>query len=669
MHLLLALPDIPCQLIILIHFSFLLSPPGRHPAASMLGSVGLITLLSLTKFTLFLYSVMGLAAVALYLFAAGRRARALLLLGGFAGSLTLWWLCLGQNPAHFPAYLYGAFQVAAGYGEAMALDGNRSELYLAAAIVGMLAAALIPFRRAGRLGLREATLALVFGLALFLQWKNGFIRHDHHCVGFFTFALTLPFLLPARFPAYYWRTAPRVILLCCVLLLSAAGIEFAQKNHHLPHTFNPFHVLSESGTHWKSNLAMAFSPAQLNARLREEQAALTALYQLPRIKAVVGDAPVDLISYEQGLVFQNRLNWRPRPALQSYSAYTPFLISADAQFLDGPDAPEYVLFKFQPIDNRVPVLEDGAALLELLHHYQPVLFERAYLLFKHRPPGSPLAGQGTREQVIRLNQEVGIKPDGDLPQRLFLDVQDSKAGMLRKLFHKPPPLYIRLRTDRGQQFVFRFIPGMARNGFLLNPLVLTSWDLTQLYGVAAGQWIVSLCVFADPGAPHCYRSDIRMTMEALPNLCTKMDPSDLKRLQFPAFESYPSEVRSSAFIHVDDCQGRDVLLVHPDGNMTFRIPPEAHRLEGRFGILPVAYEIGDTDGVRFVVEYQPDQGPARVLFERFLDPRTRAQDRSMQTLSVSLPSPCRGTVRLKTSNPPGKHPRWDWSYWSGVRIR
>jgi hypothetical protein len=669
LHLLLALPDIPCQLILLLHTTFLLSPRGRYPTASTLGSTGLITLLSLTKFTLFLYSLIAVAAVVFCLAATRQHRRALVVLGGYAGSLAVWWLALGQSLAHLPSYLYGACQVAAGYGEALALDGDRSELYLAVVIIGLLAATLLTFRRAGRPGLPGATGALVIGLALFLQWKNGFIRHDHHCVGFFAFALALPFVLPATLSAYDWRAPARVVLLAYALLLSAAGLEIAQKDHKLPYTFNPLEVLAESATYWKLNVTRALRPAQLNTHLREEQAHLTALAQLPRIQATVGDASVDVMSYELGLALQNRLHWRPRPGLQSYSAATPFLLAADARHLAGPDAPEYVIFKLQPLDWRLPALEDGAALLELLHQYQPVLFERAYLLFKRRPAAAPLTGRGPRERVIHLNEEVAIDDDGGLPQRLTLDVQDTKAATLRKLLLKLPPLFIRVRTDQGYQYVFRFIPSMARTGFLINPLLQTTRDLTQLYGTGGGQRVVSFCIFADPEAPRCYRSEIRMTLEALPDLCAPLDPVALNRLQFPTFETFPAEVHSSAFVQVEECQGNEVLVVHPDGQMKFAVPAGAQQVQGQFGIHPLAYERGDTDGVQFVVEYQPDGGPARVLFERYLDPRSRAQDRGMQTLAVSLPSPCAGSVRFKTVNLPGKNWSWDWSYWCGVRIK
>jgi hypothetical protein len=102
--------------------------------------------------------------------------------------------------------------------------------------------------------------------------------------------------------------------------------------------------------------------------------------------------------------------------------------------------------------------------------------------------------------------------------------------------------------------------------------------------------------------------------------------------------------------------------------MIFAIPPGAQRIAGRFGLLPETYTMGKTDGVLFTVEYRPDDGPAQVLFQRYLDPLANVPDRGLQTFDVALPPGAHGTVWLNTKNLPGKNAEWDWSMWSGIRI-
>jgi hypothetical protein len=180
---------------------------------------------------------------------------------------------------------------------------------------------------------------------------------------------------------------------------------------------------------------------------------------------------------------------------------------------------------------------------------------------------------------------------------------------------------------------------------------------------------VSFWIHAGARAPRCYQAEFQMTLAAVPELVGRhLTVAKLNRLQFPSFADYPTEVDSNRFVKVQECQGKDVLLVHPDGRMTFALPPGVHELKGEFGIMPIAYERGDTDGVQFLVEYQPDQGPSQVLFQRYLDPLHQTGDRGTQALTVPLPAPARGRLLLKTVNLPGKTVDWDWSYWAGIEI-
>jgi hypothetical protein len=553
----------------------------------------------------------------------------------------------------------------------MALAGDPRELYLAGAVVALPAAAPQGLRLGGRGGTAWAAPAALLGLAVFMQFKSGFVRHDQHAFGFFAPVLFVPFLLPAAFPSPLWRAPVRVVLLAYAVLLSAAGMESVLKHQGIAYSYNPATLFGAGAAGLGQNLKKAVRPGGLRRRLEAERARLAAANALPRIKEQVGNAAVDLFTQGQGLVFVNGLTWRPRPAFQSYYAYTPELLAANARFYQGPDAPEYVLFMLPGSDGRLP-LEDGAAVVQLLRRYRPVLVEKGVLLLR-RLAGEPPAPAGPpparREQVIRLGEEVGLD-DGGPPERMAFAIDYTWRGRLWKALFKPPPLFIRVKTSDGRDLDCRLIPGTARAGLLFNPLLLDTRDLAQAYGPAAPRRVVSLRIHADPEAARCYRPAIRMTRESLPEWrAPRTDPAVLGRLLYPNFESRPLEVQSTQQVRLEEYQGRDVLMVHADGRMTFPVPPGARSVRGQFGILPIAYERGKTDGVQFAVEYQPDGGPARVLFERYLDPLHNPQDRGFQNLAVALPGPGGGRVRLKTLNLPGKTLDWDWSFWTSIRIK
>ena len=84
--------------------------------------------------------------------------------------------------------------------------------------------------------------------------------------------------------------------------------------------------------------------------------------------------------------------WSPRPVLQSYSAYTKELSLQNAAHLLGERAPRNVLFNVQPIDNRLPSLEDGSSWPVLLANYLPSRISNQFVY------------------LVKLNAEGAIRP-------------------------------------------------------------------------------------------------------------------------------------------------------------------------------------------------------------------------------------------------------------------
>ena len=60
---------------------------------------------------------------------------------------------------------------------------------------------------------------------------------------------------------------------------------------------------------------------------------------LPQIKRTIGQSTVDVFGYGQSLAIANDLNYTPRPIFQGYSAYTPALVKANADFYRSAGAP------------------------------------------------------------------------------------------------------------------------------------------------------------------------------------------------------------------------------------------------------------------------------------------------------------------------------------------
>lgn len=447
----------------------------RNPRFWLLtGYALMLAILCQVKFTFAVQGVVNLVVIVLYLLASGAFQAASLTVGAFAGFLSLTWLAEGQSLLHLPVYIQESLQIASGYPAAMGIPGNENERWLAATFGIVFAALLFTFDiRQARL--RAAALVILCGLAFLFSWKHGFTRQPSHVGKFFAFCLLLPFVPAVVLTPVSWLRHARYLLIGAALALAIAGITQSRLDHISP--------ASRSWSSFKDNLLDLCMPAPLRDRLDVAWADLQASRQLPRVRQMVGDATVDVFTFEQCLVFANGLKWKPRPVFQSYSAYTRDLLAINAAALQDRSAAEYLLIRWDPIDDRVPSSEDGLALLEILDRYAPVLSERGYLLLKRQTverslPGAPRV---IRETIVHLGEDVEIAGNAAGKQVLSLQIRPTWRGRLRAWWYGPPSIFISIHTTEGDSYRFRLIPALAESGFLLNPLLLPSQDFRRLY--------------------------------------------------------------------------------------------------------------------------------------------------------------------------------------------
>ncbi len=664
------MPDVIYLFLILATCILLLNDGAKASRGFRLFGTCLIAILSLTKFTLLTYACLGIAVVTTHWLWRGYRRPALEVVGSFAAAFLLVWCVFGQNPLHLPEYLYGSMQIASGYTEAMSLEGSWVEGFLAAVVFACISGALIGQLLRLPISPRSVAIVPLVGFALVLMWKNGFIRHDHHSFGFFALGFLVCYLPHGLF-AYSRSIRPlQVTPLLIAGLVSFAAMQTVLMHQDLRGSYNPLELAAAAVKHDESVVETILHPFLEKERLEASRAQVAASHELPQIKQTVGDSSVDIISHQQGLLLLNGMNWRPRPSFQSYFAYTPYLAGANAWFFRGPDAPRFVVLRFEAVDNRLPMLEDGEVLLEICRHYRPVLAEKGYVLVE-RGPVAPLASVAeTKRRDIRVRlDEVLQLDDENVPTIATIDIRLTKRGSLMKAFFKLPPLHLLVRTEEGHVDKYRFVPAMGRSQFLLSPLVKTNHDFVQLYGGAPGRKVAAFWLSQDPDDAGCYHNRATVSLTSVSNLVhSDVAKGDLNRALYPGFKDYPDSMQSDSRVGMDWHGGADVLIVHPQGEIKYSMPRAARRLHGRFGIMPVGYEVGNTDGVLFRVEFAPVEGETQTLFERYLNPCKVSADRGMQTLDVNLPSLGAGALRLRTIRPPGTTDNWDWSYWSGIAL-
>jgi len=392
--------------------------------------------------------VLGLAA----LLAGGHRRHALLLAVVPVMACVGFWLVAGQPLASLPVFFINLLPIITGFTDAMSGFGPWREIavFLLAAL-GILAAAALSGGESRRV---RAFLVLAFALHLFLAFKAGFVRHDGHALmagaalgmaGLLTLLLRSPL-------------AP----LAVVLGLSAWA--YLDANHRNSSTQGLLGRAVEAFAAVPGGWAIRADGSI--GRLAEQQRGwLAAECPLDRL-----EGSVDIYSYRQACLIVSGNRWSPRPVFQSYSAYTPRLAELNAAHLQGPRAPDHVLFRVEPIDDRLPALEDGPSWPALLQQYAPRKLDDDLVYLKRRPGVEEPRPQYGETRAVAVGEPVEVPPHDRL---LMAQIELSRTllGRLLSIAFKPTAPRIELVLAGGATLDYRLVPGMSAAGFLLSPHV------------------------------------------------------------------------------------------------------------------------------------------------------------------------------------------------------
>jgi hypothetical protein len=475
-----------------------------------------LALLGLTKFTGLL-----MAGGIVLIVAADdvlRRRRFPWLLVVFGLSVFFFWLAAGQRLSSFGPFLCNSWQVAGGYTEGM-MCGGQTELrdalvfWLAAAAACAPAglAAFVKYRRFG------AGPLIGLGFVLFLGFKHGYVRHDQHESEAVLMVLLVGLTgLAAAWPVLRSRNRRAILMgwLLGITILTYAALSFSRcvpgkgMFARFAGTLAPRVVLSPAKLFYNANDLQSAYKNRL-AEIRDE-------FPLPEL-----DGSVDAYPWDQVVIFAHGWRYAPRPVIQSYSAYTPALAEMNAVHLRSERAPDNLVFTLRTLDRRYPSLDDGCSWLDILTRYDVRGATKDFVLLKKSTTPGEYHLVPLKDSLIHFAEPVALPATTNGPVWAELEVNKTPLGSFITALYKPPTLALAVFLQDGQRLYFRLVPGMARSGFLLSPLIN---DNTSFVALATHDWrsltdaaVTSITVYAltRSGTTVCYQSPMRLRLYRL----------------------------------------------------------------------------------------------------------------------------------------------------------
>jgi len=383
-------------------------------------------------------------------------------------SMFFFWMMSGQSAAILPKYFIGMAHIVSGYTEAMALDGKVEEIF--AFLIASLYLLISIVTQKQYTHSSKLFLFLTYFLFLFISFKSGFVRHDAHAIIAGTSILISALLLPFVFNNK--NVLP--VVFCSVFVC------FFIDNHH---------VINFSTDSIRNNLRTTYTATWHGIKDRMEDknwpeidfdSSVNYLRKLASFRVMQGST--DIYSYNQSFLISSGNSWSPRPVFQSYSAYTPALAEANRKHLKGSQAPDNIIFKVEPIDGRIPAIEDGASWPTLMLNYRPDRMENDFLFLHKKTNKGIIQDHIKLETAIHYLGESVDLPPSDLPVFAQIYINPTLLGRIVSIFFKPSQLKIVVELRSGKKKQFRIIAGMSKSGFLISPLIESTAEFGMLYG-------------------------------------------------------------------------------------------------------------------------------------------------------------------------------------------
>lgn len=385
-------------------------------------------------------------------------------------SLVAFWLLSGQPFLGLADYFVGLLPIISGYTEAMATNGDPREYILYTVAAAVLLFCLIRDVQAS--AYEKSVVVLIFSLLLFLAFKAGFVRHDGHAVISATMILLAALLAGTLLTT---QVSLSVLLACLVAWVYIDAAYIKTSTHSIKENIKNIYASS-----WAGLTQRIKDPEALKRNFDARVAELNRRGAIPRL-----DGSVDIYSYDQSYLISSGNKWSPRPILQSYSVYTAKLAELNKMHLLSDNRPANIIFKVQPIDGRLPSLEDGASWPVLLSNYEPTSFSNGYLFLKNRHDSGHLFKEPRKigGGFYSLGEQIDL-PSSDGAIFVKVDIKKSFFGNIANTLFKPSQLAIKLNLHNGVTREYRIVAGMSGAGFVISPLIENTEELGLLFSDA-----------------------------------------------------------------------------------------------------------------------------------------------------------------------------------------
>lgn len=381
-------------------------------------------------------------------------------------------------------YVRYGVPIISGYGDAMVVAADVSDTPFVSAmeVLGLFVIVFMVhiwrLHKGRQLGMVHVYSIMLYSLVLFLTYKNGFTRADAHINGFFK---TMPLYMCLAVYVFDISETLLAKLLCIV------AVFITDKVFPLP--------FEHDGRQFINHAFVQPVSDYCSGALKKESHIPDPDLALPADKLKkIGRSGIDIIPIDICMLLQNNLNYQPRPAIQSYLAYTPAFDSLNANHFYQPGRPGYVLVSSWSIDNRYAQWDESItkAVLHLNYTYIDLISRNSggkppkdpgpldFLMLLQSKPQVQVYPEFKQlyEQTVNLEDTTYINFPDDSAIYMTADIEYHTLGKIKNALFQPPILSVSLFLKDTSMPVttYRVVRQQLQKPVLINKAVFNDRD-------------------------------------------------------------------------------------------------------------------------------------------------------------------------------------------------
>ena len=366
-------------------------------------------------------------------------------------------------------YFKSGLEMVKGYNDVMFFDGNIKNSAKYSYILLALTTVVFLFNISvfdKSKWFKNGVVLFLIGSSVFVLYKQSFVRADGgHVYDFFIY-LPLLLLCNLDFHIYNNKWFLKVITLV-ILFIPFKFLALEQDK-----------TVEIKGKFPKSNYISGFDKFTTTSGMY----LMPNDYKLPNaVLQKIGNNTVDVLPWNILLLLQNNLNYRPRPVLQSYSAYTQYLENMNFKHYNSKNAPEFVIYEVAGIDNRYAFFDESKVNVALIKNYfliETFDFDgRKVQLLQKKQDFKPIKLEKIKEYAMLLNSPL-------VPQKdVFYEIgiYNSLSGKITSLFSHAPEIRLEMKTSDGYIKEYRTSKMLLETGIFCNQYISETKSLNSLF--------------------------------------------------------------------------------------------------------------------------------------------------------------------------------------------